>query len=275
MSGNNPFTQDRDVLAAEYVLGLLEPAAMEAVAREAARDPAFADLITEWSERLEPLSALVPAVAPSDLLWSRIARDLPRRARPSRLAVWRAAAFAGFGVAACLAGVLLLSGHHLAVRIAWDLPPPPPPPVPMPVQAAPSAQPPRTVAPAAKPVVQPPPAPAAPLHPPGAVAVALLDAPGREQPAMKAVITRPGSIRLIALQVVLVPPGKALDVWVWPRDEAAPIRLGRIGADGGVLPFPYVAQDGTPMMVTEENAGLPATDSRGPTLFQGAIGVLN
>jgi len=119
------------------------------VAREAARDPAFADLITEWSERLEPLSALAPAVAPSDLLWSRIARDLPRQARPPRLAVWRAAAFAGFGLAACLAGVLLQSGHHLAVRIAWDLPPPAPvtaPPVP-------PAPPPQKLAPPAKPVL--------------------------------------------------------------------------------------------------------------------------
>lgn len=244
---------------------------MEAVAREAARDPAFADLITEWSERLEPLSALAPAVAPSDLLWSRIARDLPRQARPPRLAVWRAAAFAGFGVAACLAGVLLLSGHHLAVRIAWGLPPPAPvtaPPVP-------PAPPPQKLAPPAKPVVQPQPAPAAPVHPPAAVAVALVDAPGREQPAMKAVITGPGSIRLIALQAVVVRPGKELDVWVWPRDEAAPIKLGRIGADGGVLPFPYAAQDGTPMMVTQEAADLPTTEARGPTLFQGAIGVLN
>jgi anti-sigma-K factor RskA len=267
----------------------------QADAAAAARDPALRAAILEWSERLEPLSALSPSAAPSDMLWQRIARDVrggtaiqsrpdmqdavtpapgaAKAGRPGR--AWRAAAVAGFALAACLAGVIILSGHRLDIRITWDAP----------AQKLVSAQPTTVVAPHQPPAPAPHPAPpiavavakpAAPPHtpvPPLAVsrAVALLDAPGHDQVAMKAVVSHPGSIRIEALQTVSVPTDKELAFWVWPREVAEPIYVGRLAATGGELPFPYAVADGTPVMVTLEPVQVDPTGQRGPTLFQGEL----
>jgi anti-sigma-K factor RskA len=290
MSGTTPNDpQDRDTRAAEYVLGLLDAADAAA----AARDPTLQTAILDWSERLEPLSALSPPAAPSDMLWQRIARDVrggpavpdlgaardagarPPAATPAPRSglAWRVASVAGFALAACLAGIIILSGHRLDVRITWDapqeklvsapakpivtpLPPAPPAPHPAPPIAVADRTP-------AAPPAKPPPAPSR--------AVALLDAPGRDQVAMKAVVAHPGIIRIEALQTVSVPADKELAFWVWPREVAEPIYVGRITATGGELPFPYQVADGTPVMVTLESVHVDPTGQRGPTLFQGAL----
>lgn len=63
---------DRDAAAADYVLGLLDEAGLQAVALAAARDPALAAAIAAWQDRLLPLTAQVPGRAPSPGLWARI-----------------------------------------------------------------------------------------------------------------------------------------------------------------------------------------------------------
>jgi anti-sigma-K factor RskA len=280
--GMNAGEADRDILAAEYLLGLLDPRETRAVAAQAERDPNLAAAIAAWGTRLEPLAALAEPVAPSDTLWARIARDLPPRTpantahppprAPSNRA-WRGAAFIGFGLAACLGAALLVSGDRLDVHITWDAPAriatvAPPPSIPRPVQVAP---PPRAVEPT-------PQATAPQAAPPAALserAVALLTAAGADHPAMKVRVTPGGTISLLALQTVNLPPGKELGLWVWPHGVARPILIGRLPAEGGKLRFPLNAEDGTPMMVTLEPRGLPFTGEQGPTLFQGQVVVLN
>ena len=65
-----------DVLAAEWALGVLEPAEREAAEARAAADPDFAAAAAAWSERLSALAEEAPAVEPTADLWPRIAAAL-------------------------------------------------------------------------------------------------------------------------------------------------------------------------------------------------------
>lgn len=101
-----------DLFAAEYVLGVLDASQLQAARLRAARDPAFARLVDEWSRRLDALNdelgeADVPAHAwprlRTRLGWSPVAT----RAEPARVGFWKGAAAAGFAAAAVLAVVAL------------------------------------------------------------------------------------------------------------------------------------------------------------------------
>lgn len=102
-----------DLLAAELMLGLLDPDARRSAAVRAETDPAFARLVDDWDRRFSPWLTRVERVTPSDTVWPRIRRDLgwelpPQRARPTlwnNLALWRWATAAAAGLA--LAVVLL------------------------------------------------------------------------------------------------------------------------------------------------------------------------
>ncbi|WP_428490067.1 anti-sigma factor [Rhodopila sp.] len=63
---------DRDLIAAEYVLGTLEGEDARAAAQLLATDAAFAAAVRGWEERLMPLAACAPPVAPPAGLWDRI-----------------------------------------------------------------------------------------------------------------------------------------------------------------------------------------------------------
>ena len=55
---------DRDLLAAEYVLGTLDPLERGYVERQATLDDGLAHLIADWQARLTPLTLLSPPMAP-------------------------------------------------------------------------------------------------------------------------------------------------------------------------------------------------------------------
>jgi anti-sigma-K factor RskA len=79
---------DREGLAAEYVLGTLPLSDRAEAERLIARDPAFADLVADWEDKLAPLNdgyADVPA--PADMLDRIEARLFPAAAPPARS--WR------------------------------------------------------------------------------------------------------------------------------------------------------------------------------------------
>ena len=278
---------DRDTLAAEYVLGLLDPEDRRAMDRAIGHDPALAHAVGAWGVRLEPLALLAQPVPPSDMLWGRIARDLPdragsgpRAARPTQGSViGRGVALGGYALAAGLAVALLLSRHRLDVHVAWDQPAMRGPAVPSAgAVATPSSLPSKVGSPITlppSPVVRPPaaPAPQAVAQPPFArgAAVALLTAAGGDRPAMKAFFVQGGTVRLVPVQRVDVPPDRQLGFWVWPRGTALPIPLGRVDPEGGTLRFPYREADGTPVMVTLEPRQQPVTQAQGPTLFTGQL----
>jgi len=66
------FDNERDLLAAEYALGVLEAAEREEARRLVATDAAFARLVEAWDEHLSPFLDEVAPVEPPAALWERI-----------------------------------------------------------------------------------------------------------------------------------------------------------------------------------------------------------
>jgi anti-sigma-K factor RskA len=231
-----------DVLAGEYVLGLLDDDAARAIEWRALTDPVIAAAIVQWQCRLDPLSDLPAPLAPSAAVWSRIAASLapahgreqaqlpviaggqtappPAAPRPSP---WRGIAYASMAIAACLAAIIIWGSNHLP-------------------EAAPFPR-----------------------------AVALLSAPGSATAALRAQVTSHGTITVVPLRHLEASSGHQLGFWVWPASEKAPVLLGMIPVQGGQLRFPFAPKDGTPVMVTLENSGGPAGPAPGPTLYLGLL----
>lgn len=105
--------EERDALAAEYVLGTLEAREAAAVAAALPGDAALAEAVAGWEAKLAPLSALATPEAPPPGLWNRIEAALdpaPRRASWWRalLDPWRVGAIGATALAAGLAAVMIL-----------------------------------------------------------------------------------------------------------------------------------------------------------------------
>jgi anti-sigma-K factor RskA len=107
---------DRDMRAAEYVLGVLDAEEARAVEKEAKDDVLLAQAIARWEERLTPLASTVAPIAPPANLWPRLEKALPSSRvvpaiRPSlwaSLAFWRSSTAGGFALAAALALLLFI-----------------------------------------------------------------------------------------------------------------------------------------------------------------------
>jgi anti-sigma-K factor RskA len=103
---------DEDILAAEYVLGLLEGPELVEAERRQATDPVFAAQVEEWAAQLHPMLAGAP-VTPPAAVWQRIsarlaANDDQAHARPRGVdRRWRFAAIGASALAASLALVLV------------------------------------------------------------------------------------------------------------------------------------------------------------------------
>lgn len=103
---------EADLLAAEFVVGLLDGDAHAAAAAHVRDDPSFAAAVVAWENRLTPLIDSVAPVTPSPAVWTGIARRLPRnRAEQGpwwdSLVLWRAATAVAAAMAAALAVVVL------------------------------------------------------------------------------------------------------------------------------------------------------------------------
>jgi anti-sigma-K factor RskA len=111
--------QERDLLAAEYALRLLEGEDLREAQRRAAIDPVFAAEITAWEERLAPLAQEIPEEQPEPHVWQRIERALPDVPSSAgnvvqlrrKMSLWRGYAAAITVVAASLA---LVVGYQAA-----------------------------------------------------------------------------------------------------------------------------------------------------------------
>ena len=104
---------DRDLLAAEYALGLLEGEALLEARRLAASDPGFTDAVAQWQERLAPWFNEFGEQAPPAAAWDRIRAAIA--AAPvggnvvelkRKLGVWQGLTAAATAVAASLALVV-------------------------------------------------------------------------------------------------------------------------------------------------------------------------
>lgn len=76
-----PDDGNEDVLAAEYVLGVLDADARRRAEQLLREHPGFARAVAAWEERLGPLADAVEPVRPSEHVWARIeAQTRPRDA---------------------------------------------------------------------------------------------------------------------------------------------------------------------------------------------------
>jgi anti-sigma-K factor RskA len=103
---------DRDLLAAEYVLGSLEGEERGEAERLLASDPAFARSVADWQQRLTPLAAQVAPVAPPVDLWARIDRSITPAGNVvgfrRRVRFWQASTGVALAIAASLAAFIVL-----------------------------------------------------------------------------------------------------------------------------------------------------------------------
>jgi anti-sigma-K factor RskA len=106
---------DRDLLAAEYVLGSLEGEERRDAEQLLAADPEFARSVAAWQQRLTPLAAHVAPVVPPADLWGRIEnRITPAAPTVSILAFrrqvrfWQATTVGALAIAASLAAFMVL-----------------------------------------------------------------------------------------------------------------------------------------------------------------------
>jgi len=101
-------TEDEDILAAEYALGLLDPTEMGLVTARVAEDAAFRARVDWWRDQLCPL-VTEAETSPSADVWRRIDRALPQNDNNRRsLQRWRATAISAMAVAASLVAVVIL-----------------------------------------------------------------------------------------------------------------------------------------------------------------------
>ncbi|GAA4022098.1 anti-sigma factor [Actimicrobium antarcticum] len=102
--------QDPDelnVLAGEYVLGVMSAADRAAVEQELTRNRALTVAVGAWRDRLLEMAPAPAPIDPAASLWARIERSLPGRA--STGGIWNSLAFWRFSGAAGLAASALLA----------------------------------------------------------------------------------------------------------------------------------------------------------------------
>src|ERR1700678_1799708 len=97
MSINGPNSADDDrlepptdeVLAVEYVLGVVDAGQRRAVQARIASDPAFARLVAEWEQRLDSLHGGIAPVEVPAHVWQRIRSRLGWAPPPVRAGLWQ------------------------------------------------------------------------------------------------------------------------------------------------------------------------------------------
>jgi anti-sigma-K factor RskA len=226
-------------LAGEYVMGTLPAEARRAVQRRLALEPALAEAVAAWEERLLPLTGLAAPLTPSDRLWRRIERSLEAQEMPdaeagvreiapprrwvgwASLSLWRGLAGTGFAMAAIAASVLL-------------------------TRAPPDA---------------------APRY------MVVLVAPQDKSPGWVVQAGAGNDIRLIPLGAAVVPADKVLQFWTKGDNWAGPVSLGLV-TPGQSL---HIALDKLPPLqpnqlfelTLEQANGSPTGKPTGPIQFIG------
>jgi anti-sigma-K factor RskA len=130
---------DDDLLAGEYVLGVLDPPAREAAQARIAGDPAFAARVARWEEHFSPWLLRVEPAEPAAHVWPRIRTRLGwASVESSRPGVWNSLGFwrgaTALAVAASVFAVAIgLRGPTVPLPAPLPVPPPvvqvPEPPV--------------------------------------------------------------------------------------------------------------------------------------------------
>lgn len=104
-----PPSDDRDLLIAEYALGVLTPEACAEVEALAARDPAVQTALAAWQRQFDGWLAQLPEVSPSAHVWHSIEAQLFANAQPTERPLrrwWNTLGFWRWSTAGLAAGLL-------------------------------------------------------------------------------------------------------------------------------------------------------------------------
>ena len=235
MMGDTPddAPPDDGTLAAEYVVGLLTLAEAQKVKARAIEEPALAESILAWQQRLSGLARRVRPVTPPPRVWQRLqaevappapARSEARRRRPWRpVAAWRDARqqagsmFAGSMVGAAVMAALLASKMLVSE--------------------------------------------------PAVAALVPVDAP---MPAFWVMVTKDGYATVIA-DAAELQPGNTLELWGVPPGATVPVSLGVVPTTGRVR-MPAIVPAGTVLLVSSEPRGGSRTGApTGPVVYRGRM----
>lgn len=241
-----------DVLAGEYVLGVLDARQRRMAEQRIANEPSFADEIAIWEHHLMALAAEIAPVSVPGYVWARISGALglgpPLRqaAKPERVSfwnsigVWRWLSAGGFATAAVCVVALFNASH-----------------------TPPSVGPPVAVVPA---VVEPMP---------------MISNLAREdgKPAfLAAVDKRSGRMKIMPMQPV-TQKGRVQELWLIPAD-GTPHSLGIVSAEhaqSGQLPEKMLAMlDSRAIfaITLEPPGGGPGGKPSGPVTAKGVVALL-
>ncbi|WP_431311070.1 anti-sigma factor [Methylobacterium nigriterrae] len=224
---------ERDLRAAEYVLGTLSPSERAAFELERTVDPAAAAAVRAWEGRLAPLVLAIPSEPPSPRVWEAIVRALPGGAANDnrirdlgrQVRRWRLAT-AGAGLVAAALAAFIVVGPRLA--------PPAGPPA-------------------------------------GARYVAVVTSGGALPALIVNVDTAAGtaSVRPVKAET---PAGRSLQLWYVGAGEA-PKPLGLIGADASRVELPAAARTGEGVFAVsvEPPGGSPTGQPTGQVIYTGQL----
>jgi anti-sigma-K factor RskA len=229
---------DRDLTAAAYVVGVLEPAEASAFEQQADHDAALEQTIDKWRYRLAPLATAVRPVPPPPNLWRRIeitlgfasipvVTEATAQPRPERVATddrlrrrvrfWRAATAAA--LACAIAGIAFAYSER-----------------------------------------QTPP-----------LFATFLAAPDTPKPAFVVQLEAGNVLVVRPLQAISVQPGRDLELWA-VADGKAPKSLGLLPAIGRRMNIPSVRSPDMQLLVSLEPAGGSTTGMpTGPVLYSGTL----
>ena len=290
--------EELQVLAGEYVLGVLDAAEMRAVRRRSMADPAFAAVIGEWERRLAPMVNAIGLSAPPDALWERIEQaiaplaeteDEPQvspAARPLR-------ADGGLGQADPP------RVEHVPLRAIPLVDPDAEQPLMPRLRAATAGVPPEpsvwpwklgtalslalaagiaafTIVPtvATRLGLQQAAVPVTPATTGAPPQVAALMPPHTD--GFLAEAQPNGTVLLTALTTVPVPNGRDLELWILPPGQKVPTSLGLLPAVGKRITLKGMPVAGTQLMVSMEPAGgSPTGAPTGPVVYAGSLDQLS
>jgi anti-sigma-K factor RskA len=238
--GTNP---ERERLAAEYVVGLLQGDEQREAERLAETDPRFQAAVAQWQARFAELDQTAAPLPTSDLLWNRIETGLetpPALARaedrapaivPSPVAaftaLWRSLQFWRVaGLAGALASLLLAVGVGvLATRASRE---------------------------------------------PVLIAVLLTD---QNRPAAVVHTFADGQAELVPFEGMEIPAGRSLEVWAIPGPNQNPISVGVVtqarSSRLDLQRVPNLRPDQVFAISVEPPQGSPSGLPTGPVLMKG------
>lgn len=233
--------EETEDLAGEYVLGTLNAEQRRDVERRLLEDPQLQQAIGDWERRLQPYTAMVEPVAPSNRLWPRILRTLDsqeaaqsapaddRAAHPAGLlsrlwhdlTLWRGLSFASILIATGLAAMLAFS----------------------------------------------------PAQAPSSRYLVVLMTPQHTQAGWIVQASSPRQISLKPVGTFEVPPGKALEFWTKADDWSGPVSLGLVEPGEtkqlSLDDLPPLEDNQLFELTLEDDTGSPLDRPTGPIQFIG------